>query len=177
MAQRADWHLAIAGDGPSRSWLLEQIARQPYLREKTHWLGQRDDIPGLAQDSQRSRSRITLEGMPNAILEAMAARLPVIGSAVEGTEDLIIPGQTGWLCRRDPEAFVAPCSKQLIHLSVVCDMGQQARRRVEREFSLARTVEADEHLWGRVLGLQLPEEQASPTNSSTINVEAKEPVV
>ena len=35
--------------------------------------------------------------MPNAVLEAMAARRPVIGTAVEGTEDLVIPGRTGWL--------------------------------------------------------------------------------
>ena len=37
------------------------------------------------------------EGMPNVVLEAMAAGRAVVASAVEGTEDLVIPGETGWL--------------------------------------------------------------------------------
>ena len=178
IAQCADWHLAIAGDGPSRSWLLEQIARQPYLREKTHWLGQRDDIPGLLKTANVLAHASLWEGMPNAILEAMAARLPVIGSAVEGTEDLIVHGQTGWLVPpRDPEALSRALLEAARSPERCVRYGQQARLRVEREFSLARTVEAYEHLWAGVLGLQLPEEQVSPANSSTINVEAKEPVI
>ena len=35
IAQRPDWHLALAGDGPSRDWLLEQIAQRPRLRNKS----------------------------------------------------------------------------------------------------------------------------------------------
>jgi glycosyltransferase involved in cell wall biosynthesis len=178
IAQRADWHLAIAGDGPSRSWLLEEIARQPHLQEKTHWLGQRDDIPGLLKTANVLAHASLWEGMPNAILEAMAARLPVIGSAVEGTEDLIVPGQTGWLVPpHDPEALSRALLEAANSPERCVQYGQQARLRVEREFSLARTVDAYERLWAGVLGLQLPDERLSPTDSSTMNIEAKEPVV
>ena len=106
ITQRADWHLALAGDGPDRSWLLEQIANEPRLRERTHWLGPCDNIPGLLKTANVLVHPSLWEGMPNAVLEAMAARLPVIGTAVEGTEDLVIPGQTGWLVPPgDPDAL------------------------------------------------------------------------
>ena len=97
IAQRPDWHLALAGDGPDRPWLLEQLAEQPRLRDKIHWLGQRDDVPSLLKTADVLVLASLWEGMPNVVLEAMAARLPVIGTAVEGTEDLVVPGQTGWL--------------------------------------------------------------------------------
>ena len=95
--ERLNWHLALAGDGPSQSWLLEQIANQPRLRGKTHWLGTCSNIPGLLKSANVLVQPSLWEGMPNAVLEAMAARLPVIGTAVEGTEDLVVPGETGWL--------------------------------------------------------------------------------
>ena len=46
------------------------------------------------------------EGMPNVVLEAMAARRAVVATAVEGSEDLVTPGQTGWLVPpHDPPAL------------------------------------------------------------------------
>ena len=89
--------MALAGDGPCRDWLLEQLADRAPLREKVHWLGRRDDIPNLLKSADVLVQASLWEGMPNSVLEAMAAGLPVIGTAVEGTEDLVVPGQTGWL--------------------------------------------------------------------------------
>ena len=46
------------------------------------------------------------EGMPNVVLEAMAARRAVVATAVEGTEELVLPRQTGWLVPpRDPDSL------------------------------------------------------------------------
>ncbi len=91
------WHLALAGDGPSRPWLLDRLGENSRLRQNIHWLGRRDDIPELLRSANVLVHASLWEGMPNVVLEAMAARLPVVGTAVEGTEDLVIPGQTGWL--------------------------------------------------------------------------------
>ena len=87
-AQRPDWHLALAGDGPSRPWLLEQLVKHPRLREKTHWLGQRDDVPGLLKTADVLVLASLWEGMPNVVLEAMAARLPVIANGRRGNRRL-----------------------------------------------------------------------------------------
>ena len=74
----------------------KQLANSPGS-ERVHWLGPRDDIPGLLKTANVLVLASLWEGMPNVVLEAMAAGRPVIGTAVEGTEDLVIPGQTGWL--------------------------------------------------------------------------------
>jgi glycosyltransferase involved in cell wall biosynthesis len=156
-AQRPNWYLALAGDGPSRTWLIEQLGKQPQLQKKNLWLGRRDDIPGLLKTANVLVHASLWEGMPNVVLEAMAARLPVIGTAVEGTEDLVSPGQTGWLVPpSDPEALAHALIEAVDSPDLCRRFGEEGRRRVERQFSLEKTVEAYERLWAGILGLQLP---------------------
>ena len=102
------WHLALAGDGPCRSWLLDQLAARPVLDGRIHWLGTRDDVPGLLRSANLLVLASLWEGMPNVVLEAMAAGRPVVATAVEGTEELVLPGQTGWLVPPgDPQSLGA----------------------------------------------------------------------
>jgi len=167
--QRPDWHLALAGDGPSRAWLLSQLAERPRLRDNVHWLGSRDDIPGLLKSADVLVHASLWEGMPNAVLEAMAARRAVVGTAVEGTEDLVVPRRTGWLV---PPRDVAALGRALIEAaesSGDCrSYGEAARLRVEQEFSLDKTVVAYERLWAGILGFRLPSSEASPTDSASV---------
>jgi starch synthase (maltosyl-transferring) len=157
IVQRPAWYLALAGDGPQRGWLLQQLAELPQLREKVRVLGRRDDIAGLLKSADVLVNTSLWEGMPNAVLEAMAAGRPIIGTAVQGTEDLVVPGQTGWLV---PSRELTALSSALIQAAdspETCrQFGQAGRIRVEQHFSLAATIEAYERLWSRVLGLQLP---------------------
>jgi starch synthase (maltosyl-transferring) len=157
VAQRPDWHLALAGDGPSRDWLLEQLAHCAQLKANVHWLGHRDDAPGLLKTANLLVHASLWEGMPNVVLEAMAAGRPVIGTRVEGTEDLIVPGQTGWLV---PPRDVAALCQALVtaHDSPeTCRRyGEAGRLRVGQEFSLRATVAAYERLWAGILGFKLP---------------------
>jgi starch synthase (maltosyl-transferring) len=155
--QRPNWHLVLAGDGPNRDWLLAQLAERPLLRANVHWLGHREDIPGLLKAADLLVHASHWEGMPNAVLEAMAARRPVVGTSVEGTEDLVVPGQTGWLVQPHD---VTALSQALVEAADSADRGRRygeaGRLRAEHEFSLDRTVAAYEQLWAGVLGLQLP---------------------
>jgi glycosyltransferase involved in cell wall biosynthesis len=157
IAQRADWHLALAGDGRSRPWLLDQLSKHTQLREKIHLLGQYDNVPDLLKSASVLVHASLWEGMPNVVLEAMAAQLPVIGTAVEGTEDLVLPGQTGWLVPpRDAEALSHALIEAYDSPERCLQYGKAGRLRVEREFSLDATVAAYESLWAGVLGLDLP---------------------
>jgi starch synthase (maltosyl-transferring) len=166
IANRPAWHLALAGDGPSRSWLLKQLSENAPLREKTHWLGQYDNVPGLLKSADVLVLASHWEGMPNVVLEAMAAHLPVIGTAVEGTEDLVLPGQTGWLVPPGNSEALSHALVEAVDSPERCRrFGDAGRARVEREFSLESTVTAYERLWAGILGLRLPCGQASETGA------------
>ncbi len=153
---RPDWHLALAGAGPDRDVLIDRAASLPTLEGRVHWLGRRDDVPALLKAADLLVLPSLWEGMPNAVLEAMAAGLPVVATLVEGTEDLVLPGRTGWLV---PPGQPAPLAAALLEAAADPDrrrrLGRAARARVEAEFTPGRVVEAYERLWAGVLGLKL----------------------
>ncbi len=150
---RPDWHLAMVGDGPLRPALLDQAARSPALAGRVHWLGRRDDVPGLLKAADLLVLPSLWEGMPNVVLEAMAAGRAVVATAVEGTEDLVVPDQTGWLV---PPGQASPLAEALLQAATDADrrrqFGQDGRGRVEAEFTPRQVVAAYERLWAGVLG-------------------------
>jgi glycosyltransferase involved in cell wall biosynthesis len=153
LARRSDWHLAIAGDGPERDHLLRWLKDRPNLNERVHWLGQRDDVAGLLRTADLLVLASRWEGMPNVVLEAMASRRAVVATRVEGTEDLVVPGQTGWLVPpRSPEALNQALLEAAAQPEQCRAFGDAGRRRVEEAFSLDRTIKAYERLWADVLG-------------------------
>jgi starch synthase (maltosyl-transferring) len=151
------WHLAFAGDGPLRGWLLEQIAVRPSLAGRIHWLGPRDDVPRLLKTADVLVLASLWEGMPNVILEAMAASRPVVATAVEGTEDLVIAGETGWLAQPGDPPALALALLEAAHNPHACQkFGRAGRDRVECLFSLDATVAAYQRLWFSLLDYQIP---------------------
>jgi starch synthase (maltosyl-transferring) len=150
------WHLAFAGDGPCRGWLLEQLSARPGLQQRAHWLGSRRDIPGLLKAADMLVLASHWEGMPNVVLEAMAAGRPVVATAVEGTQELVIPGQTGWLVPpRDVEGLAKALMAAASDRELREAMGSASRSFVEQEFGIVRTVAAYERLWAGILGYLL----------------------
>jgi starch synthase (maltosyl-transferring) len=157
IAERPDWYLAIVGDGPERPWLIEQISTRPLLRDRVHFLGHRSDVPSLLAAADMLVLPSLWEGMPNVILEAMAAGLPVIGTAVEGTDELVIPGESGWLVpTHDPAALAATLIDAANSPETAKRFGQAGYCRIKEHFSLDATVRAYEKLWAGLLRLKLP---------------------
>jgi glycosyltransferase involved in cell wall biosynthesis len=155
--ERPTWQLALAGDGPRRTWLVGQINSQRGFQGRVRWLGSRDDIPALLKAADVLVLPSLWEGMPNVVLEAMAAARPVIGTAVEGIEDLVVPGQTGWLVPPGDVASLAQALLEAVDSPQRCrELGENGRHRVEQEFSLPRMVAAYESVWARVLGFEVP---------------------
>ena len=150
------WHLALAGDGPLRAELtaLVEVGGLAGVADRVHWLGRRDDVPGLLKAADYLVLPSLWEGMPNVVLEAMAAGLPVVATAVEGTEDLVVPGETGWLV---PPGRCGPLAAALVEAATAADrrraFGRAGRARVEVGFTPDRVVAAYERLWAGVLGL------------------------
>jgi glycosyltransferase involved in cell wall biosynthesis len=99
-----------------------------------------EDAPGLfgGWDLYASASRV--EGLPLALLEAMACRLPVVATDIPGHRRLVEHGVTGLLVPVDDAAALGDAIAVLARSAERPAMGEAGRRRVERTFTLAATV-------------------------------------
>jgi starch synthase (maltosyl-transferring) len=154
---RPDWHLAIVGDGPEGAGLRARTNEDILLQRHVHWLGRRGDVPGLLKGADVVVLPSLWEGMPNVVLEAMAARRAVVATAVEGTTELVEPGRTGWLVAPgDAEGLAAALLDAAIAPDRLDAFGAAGRARIEALHSPRGVVEAYERLWAGVLGLEMP---------------------
>jgi glycosyltransferase involved in cell wall biosynthesis len=148
-----DWHFALAGGGPERDRLTADAASRPALAGRVHWLGLRGDVPALMHACDLLVLPSLWEGMPNVVLEAMTARRAVVATRVEGTEDLVTPGRTGWLVTPgDSDALAAALLEAAADPDRRSRYGQAGRARVEADFTPEQSVRAYERLWAGLLG-------------------------
>ena len=85
-------HLLIVGEGPERE-PLTGLAASLGIAGQVHLPGWQTDVPGILKSCQTFVLPSHWEGMPNVLLEAMAAGLPVIATDVEGVRDLLGSGE------------------------------------------------------------------------------------
>ena len=88
--------LLIAGDGEHRKAVEADVSKYS-LQDRVIFLGRRNDVDRLCKSADLFVFPSRTEGMPNALLEAMAASLPVVTTNVPGCRDLVTDGQTGRL--------------------------------------------------------------------------------
>jgi len=92
------------------------------------------------------------EGMPKALLEAMSCGLAVLGTNVQGINEVVKHGVTGWLVERtDVESIKKGIATLMSKRELREALGRAARAFVEREFSLSRITGKEIHLYS-VLG-------------------------
>lgn len=88
-------HLALPGDGPLRGE-TEALARRLGVQDRTRFLGIRGDVPALLRASAAAVLVSEQEGLPTCVIEALALGVPVVGTDIRGTRDLLSRGG-GWL--------------------------------------------------------------------------------
>lgn len=98
--------LAIVGDGPYREELARRI-NEHGLAGRVHLLGTRTDVPRLLRAADVFVFPSRTEGLPNALLEAMAATIPIVTTDVPGCRDLIESERTGLLVPADDPGALA----------------------------------------------------------------------
>ena len=105
------------------------------------------------------------EGMPLAVLEYMAAGLPVVATGVGGLPEIVREGETGFLVApRDPAALAERIGRLLADPALAREMGERGRRRQQEHFSREAMVAAVTGLYERLLtakGVSVP--AAEPT--------------
>jgi glycosyltransferase involved in cell wall biosynthesis len=136
-----DLRLEIAGDGSLRSYLQQESQRRG-ISSQVSFIGWRDDLPTVMAGWDVFVLPSLDEGFPIAALEAMAAGLPVIASAVGGLLELVQDGETGSLVSAAAPAELTSRLRELIFDERRREaMGFAGRQRALRDFSIARMVE------------------------------------
>ncbi len=131
------WELWLVGDGPQRPH-LEALAEKYQIVERVRFENWLADAALLEKYHQANvfvfPSRH--EGMPNAVLEAMACGLPVIASRIAGNEELVVDGETGSLIpAEDVPALQQALAQLLPDADLRQRMGAAGRARVEQHYA------------------------------------------
>ena len=141
------WKALVVGDGPERQKLLV-LADELGLRDRVIWLGARPEVETWLAAMDVFVHTSDFEGMPNAVMEAMAMGLPVVASAVDGTCELIEEGVSGYLLPPgDVDAFAQRIRELMEDSDLAHQLGEKAHRDVLERFGMARMIEAYEQLF------------------------------
>ena len=130
----------LVGEGEKRPEIEQQV-REAGLEKHFLFLGSRKDIPELLACAEISILPSRAEGLPNVILEAMAAGLPVVATRVGGTPEIIEDGASGLLVPpEDPCALAEAIQRLLRDRSMAARIGRTARERIRTSFSFERAA-------------------------------------
>jgi glycosyltransferase involved in cell wall biosynthesis len=142
--------LALIGDGRFRA-RLEAQAVAAGVRERVTFTGSVGDVrPALAAADVFVQASDT-EGMPGAVLEAMAMEVPVVATAVGGTPEVVTDGQDGLLVPAErPDALADAVARMLTEPGLGERLGACGRRRVVDELSVERAVTLTDALYRRL---------------------------
>jgi len=139
-----DWPqatLAFVGAGSLRG-KLEAAVTKTGLARNVHFLGIQTDIADILRNAHLLWQFSDGEGMPVVCLEAMAASIPIVASAVAGNCEVIEDGVTGWLFPGSNPVAAARISGELLHAPALYDqMARAARARAVGRFSLDLTID------------------------------------
>jgi glycosyltransferase involved in cell wall biosynthesis len=143
--------LVFAGDGPLRAE-LEARARRLGLDDSLRLLGFRSDLSEVYAGLDVVALTSDSEGMPLALVEAMAAARPVVASRVGGVPEVVVDGVTGIVFPAgDREALAGALAGLLADPERRRAMGEAGRRRYEERYTLERMAAAYASLYHRAL--------------------------
>ena len=135
LRQGANVKVLVVGDGSIRPDLMTQT-RDLGISDNVVFLGHREDTDELLQAVDIFALPSLSEGIPMALLEAMVASRAVVASRVGGIPEIVEDGLDGFLVEpMDADSFAERCRRLIESPDVARTMGEQARKRVERDFS------------------------------------------
>jgi glycosyltransferase involved in cell wall biosynthesis len=157
LARFPDVQFELIGDGPERA-ALERLVRERNLQDAFTFAGHVEDVPARLAHADLFVFPSESEAFPNAVLEAMAAGLPVVATSVGGITEVVQHGQTGLLIPpRHPEALADTLCGLLSVPHEAHRLAANGRALVERRYSFDRMVEAADEMYEHELAHRAPE--------------------
>jgi glycosyltransferase involved in cell wall biosynthesis len=129
--------LVVMGDGPAREEVRRLAAT---LGATAIFTGHREDVMPVLMASDVVLHPTRMDAFPTALLEAAAARVPVVATAVGGIPEIVVDGETGLLVPAPPtaEAVAARLEWLLLDGALRARLGRAAGERFEERFTARR---------------------------------------
>ena len=163
-------YFVIVGEGPRRSHIERDILEMG-MEECVFLMGYRDEIPQILQGLDVfTLPSYANEGVPQALLQALAMSRPVVATEVGGIPEVVTSGVHGILCEpQNPQALATAILQMLENPTRAREMAREGRQRVMKEFSLDQMMERLEEVYYHMLNPQ------NPTDFSHSTLDTLEP--
>lgn len=143
LASHPDTQVLFVGEGADEARLREQVSRLG-LSGHVRFLGYRNDIGDILRACDLLVHPATMEGFANVAMQAMAAGLPVVSSAVGGMPESVRDGVTGLLVPpQDPALLAAAILRLLDDPALPRQLGERGKAIVENEFNTDAMVKGN----------------------------------
>ncbi len=154
--------LVIVGEGPERGALVDEVSGRG-LSQRVVFAGHRSDVSHLLQAADLFVFPSETEGLPNALIEACLAGLPIVACSVRGVTDVVQEGETALLVPpRSPAALAAAMRRLLLDPAEARRLGTEARARAQESYSIERSLSALYDVYDRLLDSRRPRAAGQP---------------
>lgn len=148
----ARWMLLAAGRDDGHGAELSALAQSLGIADHMRFLGSRTDVPDLVRAADYALNVSHEEGFSNAVIEGMAAGLPMIVTGVGGNPEAVVDGETGLVVPpRDPAALGEAIAWLAANPQVAATMGARGTERVRRHFTIEACVDHYDALYRGLL--------------------------
>lgn len=145
------WQIIIAGEGKLKSE-LQSNAEKKGVSDVIHFIGFTNEIPGHLGASDIFVLPSRYEGMPNALLEAMAVGKASVATSVNGAPELVEDGKSGFLVESEnTDQLYAKIKLLLEDQELNKSMGEQAKNKVARNFTIEKMIDHLEDLFTKTI--------------------------
>src|SRR5262249_3307336 len=136
--------LALIGEGPLERD-LRKFAAELRIDDRVRFLGRQDDLAPWYSAMDVFVLPSLWEGLPNAVLEAMSAGLPVVATRVDGVPEAVDAAVTGLLCEPgDPQSLFGAIQEMIVDPEERHAMGAAGRKRAAENFRVSDMIAAYE---------------------------------
>ena len=145
-----DIEFVLAGDGPLRPE-LERQSKALGLGDRVHFLGDRRDIPAILASVDVSVLPSSSESLSNAILESMAAGVPVVATRVGGNTEIVTHDRGRLVAAGDEQGLVEAVENLLLNPPMRADLGHNAKVFTRANFTMQHMRRRHEELYEELL--------------------------